>query len=205
MKIFLLTMYFRLPVPDVPAVSKNLFPRGFSANFILIIWGVFAALFAYAFLAIFRDILIMPVYEDPIDSYQDVIDKGLIPFSHEGSHYYREHLANSPNPGYKYLASIYEIPETSAEYWDWFDNDIGVHGIKAYIGILSDWEIATGLYHTSEEHIFGLNPSAGYVFNKKMRYSEEMQRTLLYFTQVNNICRCDLTGTPASQFTLQKV
>ena len=160
-KIFLLSIYFRLPVPiDVPAVSKNLFPRGFSANFILIIWGVFVAICAYAFLAIFRDILIMPVYEDPIDSYQDVIDKGLIPFAHPGSHYYGEHLANSPNPGYKYLASIYEVPETSAEYWDWFDNDIGVHGIKAFIGISVH---CTCLIFSSSAKFITVNIQAGCV------------------------------------------
>ena len=77
------------------------FPRGFSANFVFIVWGIFAAIISYAFLAIFRDILIMPVYSKPVNSAQDVIDRGLIPIVTDEGFYQREHVKDSSIPSYQ--------------------------------------------------------------------------------------------------------
>ena len=77
------------------------FPKGFSMNFVLITWALFGGLFIYAFLANFRTILLMPQYEKPIDSAQDVLDRGMIPFVDNGGEWLRDHLLQSSVPTYQ--------------------------------------------------------------------------------------------------------
>ena len=45
-------------------------------------------LFIYAFLANLRTMLLMPQYEAPIDSAQDILDRGMIPFVGDGGEFY---------------------------------------------------------------------------------------------------------------------
>ena len=90
------------------SVSGNLllFPRGSSANFISIMWSLFVGVISYGFLAIFRDILIVPVFDKPVDTARDVVKYGLLPFVLDGGNYQRTHLLNSPSADYQYIGSI---------------------------------------------------------------------------------------------------
>ena len=45
--------------------------------------------------------MLKPQFGQSVDSAQDVIDRGLIPFS--WGHYYKEFLIESPNPLYQHL------------------------------------------------------------------------------------------------------
>ena len=88
LKIYIL----RLPVPvDVPYESNRLrpnnklvFPKGFSVNLVLMIWGIAAALIIYGFLANFRDKLLKPIFEKTVESAQDVVDNRLQDFAVDG-------------------------------------------------------------------------------------------------------------------------
>ena len=178
---------------SAPVLSNSLninmalvFPRGFSANFVFIIWGIFAAVISYAFLAIFRDILIMPVYSKTVDTPQDVIDLGLIPIVTDGGFYQREHMTDSPIPSYQYLGGLIYIPKDYDEWESLFINEVGILGTHVSIGVLTEWDKALGDYYASKEVIQGLNPFSHYILNKKLRHVEEVQRSILYFDQVSN-------------------
>ena len=86
-------------------------------NFVLITWALFGSLFIYAFLANFRTMLLMPQYEKPVDSAQDVLDRGMIPFVNVGGDYWRDQLLQSSNPTYKKLGEILVVPKD----WDQFE------------------------------------------------------------------------------------
>jgi hypothetical protein len=82
------------------------FPRGFSMNFVLLTWALCGGLFIYAFLTNFRTMLLMPQYEKPVDSAQDILDRGMIPFVIDGGDYLRDHLLQSSTSAYQKLGEI---------------------------------------------------------------------------------------------------
>ena len=57
-----------------------LFPRGFSANLVLLVWSVLGSVLAYGFLSNYRTMLLSPVLETPVETAQDVFDREMIPF-----------------------------------------------------------------------------------------------------------------------------
>ena len=83
-------------------------------NVVKITWGLFGGIFIYVFLANFRTMLLMPQYDKPIDSAQDVLDRGMIPFVDWGGDYYRDHLLQSSNPAYQTLGGVVVVPKD----WD---------------------------------------------------------------------------------------
>ena len=54
-----------------------LFPKGFSTNFVLITWATFGGLLIHFYLSNFRTMLLMPQYAKPVDSAQDILDRGI--------------------------------------------------------------------------------------------------------------------------------
>ena len=100
------------------------FPRGFSANCVLLIWGLFGSVLVYAFLANFRTMLLMPVLEKPVDTAQDILDRGMIPFVIDGGQFYVDVLKESPNPVYQQLAGITVIPDNYNDWLKMFKDDV---------------------------------------------------------------------------------
>jgi hypothetical protein len=176
-----------VPVSGTLSTSNRsllFFPQGFSANLVLIVWGLFAAVISYGFLGIFRDILIKPVFSPAIDTAQDMIDRGIIPYTPDAGFWYKEHLLNSPTEAYKYLGKITIVPATYEDMVKKMKHEILELKTHAYIGNLNDDESDLGDWHTSKEPIQGMSPIAVLLINKKMPYEEEIQRTILYFDQV---------------------
>ena len=74
---------FRLPVPAyIPYMgirfTPYMFPRGFSVNFVLLTWSIFGGILIHAMLANFRGMLLSPVLEEPVDTAQQILDRGMI-------------------------------------------------------------------------------------------------------------------------------
>ena len=59
--------------------------------------------------------LLRQVLDQPVDTSQQIIDRGLIPVVTDGANYIVDHLKQSPNPVYKQLAKIAIVPK------DWDD------------------------------------------------------------------------------------
>ena len=62
-------------------------------------------------------VLLKPSYEKPVESVDDVIDRGLIPFYIPGGGIFKQMLADSEDPRYQYLSEIVVI----AKDWDHWD------------------------------------------------------------------------------------
>ena len=190
-----LVFYFRLPVPvSVPSQGIGLmhlvFPKGFSVNFVLLTWALFGGLFIYAFLANFRTMLLMPQYEKPVDSAQDVLDRGMIPFVVDGGDYWKPFLLQSSNPVYQKLGEIVIVPKDYDQHEKML-REVQGSNTHVYLGQFSfvvnyiSWDGSiSGKYHESKEVLEGTNPFVGDIVNKKWSLSEEYSYHYLLFQQV---------------------
>ena len=185
--------YSRLPVPKAVSyqgnsLMKRLFPKGFSMNFVLITWALCGGLFLYAFLANFRTVLLMPQYEKPVDSAQDILDRGLIPILDTPFDIY--HLLHSPNSAYQKLGEIGVSFDNFDEYWKMVSEDIQGANTHVSLTILYGYDRELfGPFHESKEVLEGKNPFAGDIVNKKWSFAEEYSCHLLIFHQVENPIR----------------
>ena len=80
-------------------------------KFVLLIWGLFGGLLVYFFLANFLTVLLRPQYEKPVDSVQDIIERGMITFVPDASYYWKDFLLQSPNPLYQKLGDMCVVPK----------------------------------------------------------------------------------------------
>ena len=73
------------------------FNFGFASNMVLLLWCVCGGLLAHMLEANYLTMLMKPVYEMPVDTPQDIIDRGLTVLSAPGTESMVENLKNSPS------------------------------------------------------------------------------------------------------------
>jgi hypothetical protein len=161
-----------------------LIPRGFSANLVLVIWCLFGGVCQWGFEENIRALMFKPVFEVPVDTAQDVLDRGLIPVTHEYGQFWIDHLAHSDNPVYKQLAKITVVPKNWNELKRILKHDVQGAGTHVYI---SNWPDGEGYQHVSKEIIEGSNPYGGWIVNKKWHLNEELAKHILLYQQVCRI------------------
>ena len=141
------------------------------------------------------------VYEDPVDTVEDVIARGLIPVLYPGGRFYVDHLAQSDDKLYRDLASITVVAEDYAELWDLIEN--GVQGAATHVYLNSyldefrwEWDWVDGKwiycpdlkdfgeYHFSQEVLSGFHPYGGYIVNKYFHLKEQLAKHILLHQQV---------------------
>ena len=132
------------------------------------------------------------VYEDPVDTAQDVVDRKLIPIV--DNQYYYDFLAQSDNPLYQQLSNITIISPSSAEHVDWtaYDNLIkfGILGNATHVylaGALYKEDYTFGRFHFSKEVMEGESPYANWYINKKYHLSNDLAKHILIYQQVCSI------------------
>ena len=80
--------------------GRPFFSRGFTGNYLLLLWAVLGSLITLAFLCNIRAMLMKPVFEKPIDSTRDIFRAGNIPtIGDSGGFFYAK---------WRILAKIYE-------------------------------------------------------------------------------------------------
>ena len=87
------------------------FNFGFASNMVLLLWCVCGGLLAHMLEANFLTILLKPVYEKPIDTAKDVLDRGLTVIHPPGSESIVELLKNSPDYTTRTLAERTIVPK----------------------------------------------------------------------------------------------
>ena len=87
-------------------ILEIIFPRGFTIKFILTAWAILGSLLMYFLLSDFRNKLLEPVLEEPFDTAEQILERGLIPIAWLSLFY----LRNSSNPAHHQLANISVIP-----------------------------------------------------------------------------------------------
>ena len=75
--------------------NKTFFSPGFAGNGLLLLWIVSAGFISMAFQSNIRAILMIPSYEEPVDSTDDLLRLGKIPIIGPEGGYWREYLLGS--------------------------------------------------------------------------------------------------------------
>ena len=167
-------------------------PRGFSANLVLLLCHLCGGLCLWGFQGNILAGMFKPVYEDPIDTAQDIVDRGLIPVVFPGQQSWVDHLARSDNPLYTKLAKIAVVPPGwGLGTGNWGDYLIyGVQGngthvlLGNYVDSLMKIMKSYGQYHFSEEVIEGTNPYSGWITNNIFYLSDDLAKHILIYQQV---------------------
>ena len=102
---------------------------------VLLLWCVCGGLLAHMFEANFLTILLKPNYEKPIDTAQDIIDRGLGVIKYPGAESVVEILKNSPSNITRTLA------ERTIVCKDWDECDGKPYGTGLIMGV-----VKTGSY-----------------------------------------------------------
>jgi hypothetical protein len=182
-------------VPEyVPYLSSNIFlfkiplllPRGFSANLLLLLWYFLGGVCQWGFEGNILALMFKKVFEDPVESAKDVVDRKMIPIV--DSQYYKELLAHSPDSLYQQLSNITIITHGL----DDFDGHLhllktGVHENNTHVYLTNHlWseEKDLGRYHYSQEALEGDLPYGHWLINKKYHLSNELAKHMLIYAQV---------------------
>ena len=78
---------------------------------LLLIWCVCGGFLLHFFGSVFLEILMKPNYEKPVDTAQDVLDRGLTIISTPGTGSTVEIMKNSPFPITRRLAEMTVVPK----------------------------------------------------------------------------------------------
>ena len=166
--------------------ERKLLPKGFAANFVLISWSVLGSVIGYAFLANFLTMLIKPVLEKPIDSVQDIVDRGMVPIA-TGQHYI-DFLKKSANPLNRQLAEITIKPKGVEERLNLIKERILKVGTSVYIfHEMNPDELDTADFYISKDVLEGLDPYVGWIVNKKWPLSEKLAQHIFIYQQVGGL------------------
>ena len=106
-------------------------PRGFSANLVLLLWYFMGGVCLWAFEDNILALMFKQVFEDPVDTPQEVKDRGLIPVVPWGAGFIVDLLARSDDKVYQYLASISVIPKDLDEWLELIQ--FGVQGNETHV------------------------------------------------------------------------
>ena len=87
------------------------FPFGFSSRMLFLIWCVFGGFLLWFFESLFLESLLKPNYEKPVDTAQDVLDRGLKVIYPPGGGSMLEILKNSPSSVTRKLAEMTDVPK----------------------------------------------------------------------------------------------
>ena len=189
-----LPLHSRIRLPEyVPYLSSNLlsikipflFPRGFSANLILLLWYFCGGVLLWGFEGNILSLMFKQVFEDPVDTAQDIYDRGLIPLVFPDGQHWVETFAQSNNDVYKKLAKTMVVPTDWDELYYYLTYHVQGNGTHVLLGNhVWDKMREFGLYHFSQEIIEGSSPYGVWIISKLFPLSNELAKHILIYQQV---------------------
>ena len=173
-----------MPVNMSPVSTK----KGLSSTYLILVWSTFGGVILYAFHSNFLSMLISPIIEKPLDTAEDILERGLIPIM-KGGGVYKNLLQKSSNKATKKLGENVLFTEEFQPTGLIFEK---VLSEKTHAWITSYITCSDTLpyenFHISRDTIDGTNPWFVWIMNKKWSHKESLERHILYFQQVH-ICR----------------
>ena len=144
----------------------------------------------YGFLANYRTMLLSPVLETPVETAQDILYRGMIPFVNPRAEVLVSILKESPNPVYQKLAEMCILPKNEEEFMKIFEEDVHGAGTHVFLSntLYPEWE-ELGDYHYSKE-VLPILPYASWFVNKRWQLIDELAVHILRFQQVCIIMLC---------------
>ena len=136
--------------------------------------------------------LLRPQYEKPVDSVQDIIERGLIPFVNDDNYYIKDFLSQSPNPLFQQLGEMTVVPTDYEEFIRMIKEQIQGANTHVLMTLLHDYDYeSSGFiksdFHKSKDYLEGNNPFGVNILNKKWEHSAAYDHHLLLYTQVGKL------------------
>ena len=155
-------------------------------NTVFLIWNIFGGILIYFYLAGFLEVLLRGQTEEPVDTAQQILDRGLVPFVLNWGQYYVDILAASSIPAVREIGSKTIVPDTWKQYLMLCEDSL--QGARTHVlfgNFFEDsWESDYGKYHRSKDTVPGTNPYGANILNKKWPYAEQYNRHLQRVSQV---------------------
>ena len=145
------------------------------------------------FEANFLTILLKPSYEKPIDTAEDVMNRGLSVIYSPGTQAFVEIMKNSPSNITRTLAErtivCEDWTECDGHYYHYLSTGLIPRAVitgssVVEMGFLFAEYLEFGKWHRSKESRGGENPFASYMLNKKWTLEEHFTNHMLRFQQV---------------------
>ena len=76
---------------------------------------------------------LVPVLETPLDFPEQILDRGMSLMTFRKSYHMESVLRYSPNPTYRKLADLVEVPETDEETVEWITNVVLEAGTHVFL------------------------------------------------------------------------
>ena len=103
---------FRIKIIDPrekhPSTSQAV---GRLSNVLYLLWAICGGFILHFLLSNFLTVLLRPTFPKAVETAEDVLEKGLIPFGHWEGEYLREIFEYSPDPAYREIAKQLIIPD----------------------------------------------------------------------------------------------
>ena len=162
-----------------------LFPRGFSANFVVLMWSLCGGILLYSLLANFRVMLLKPMLEKPVNTAKEILDRGMVPMTQDGAQFYVDLLRQSSNPIYQKLADRAIVPKDYDELIRFLEDDVlgaGTHVFLYTKNVYILYEL--GDFHVSKDVLEGHSPWVVWIVNKKWPLHDQLAIHILIYQQV---------------------
>ena len=107
LKNFIYSFCFSLKMPDVTErLRQDSVGKTRASNLIFTIWAVWGGFILHFTLSNYLSVLLKPSYEEPVETTQDMVDRGIIPFLQPWSEMYIQMFLASPDPNYNELGKL---------------------------------------------------------------------------------------------------
>ena len=141
------------------------------------------------FLANFFPILLLPAMEDPVDTMDDVVERGLIPIAYPGATYVTDIMNMYEDPQRRKLGEKIIYPDDVSQLEEMVWDDI-LFGDDKYVWI-TQYLLPGSLmryqdFHISKETVGGTDPWSTWFINKKFFLQKKLKRHIMVFQQVKH-------------------
>ena len=143
----------------------------------------------YAFLSNYRAMLLRPSFETPVDTAEEILNRGMIPFVEPVSRVFIDILSQSTATDYQQLAKKCVLTKDHDEVMKLLAE--GVHGAGTHVFLFDPSKFTVnpeyeelGEYHLSSEVLQGVLPFLSWVVDKRWTLNEALAVHILRFQQV---------------------
>ena len=161
---------FRFRIPNVnERLRRDLEGRTLTSNLVFTIWAVFGGFILHFLLSNYLTVLLMPSYEEPVETAKDLIKRNIIPFLQPGQDIYIQFFADSLDPNYQEISRRFVIAKDWDEYFGDLQRKVISTGMYAAIGSIP-WNVPKEEFddwYRSSEGLLGDFPYSFHLSNKK--------------------------------------
>ena len=172
---------FRFRIPNVTErLRRDSEGRTLSSNLVFTIWAVFGGFILHFLLSNYLTVLLMPSYEEPVETAKDLIKRDIIPFLQPGQDIYIQFFADSLDPNYQEISRRFVIAKDWDDYEDMVRKTLstGMYANIATTPWIFNWlnpEEEYKDWYRSTETISGTFPFGVHLSNKKWPLKKVVQ------------------------------